>query len=847
MKKVEQKPFRIIAAYDTETTNIEIDNMHRAFPILYIINDFAEITVDKYVIGNGDNQISLYRNSKGLLDYIDFAIERGTAASYIPIICAYNLMFDMQTIMHDLRKKYDMRTTAQTSTSVYTLDLLGENDKILLRFWDTFYLEMNGLKAMGDVCGVPKAVGDWDYDLIRTPVTKLSEEERFYAGRDTEVIPAYLAYLCKANDWLKAEMLGCKVLTKTGIVRQMAKHEIGNLRYWKANGKRATLREAMERTCAQEKARSYQEYGLQKACFRGGLTFTSANFASQAVQNVVSIDVTSMHHTFINGAYLPVHFKTAPTCILTKVAREIIETPLNDVLKYYYKPFRFAMHGRFVFHNLRLKKHTIFERAGIAIIPESKFTKTYANQPGRDVDVRNQMAEMQIRKDGWGDRAINPVFAFGKLISAKTAYLHLSEIELWNIGQVYDFDGFEVELGEYTAKFAVPPDYVSLQSNILFERKQDMKYVLSHYVENQPFKLEIPQSIPSGLAQEIHNGTATESFLNAYYSSTVKGMFNGIYGVNAMDEHRESFMIDNLGQIVLDEKTRVNADNFHDLESKKSKVLYTYGMRIVGRSRMHLIIALMQLETAFNDKWKPMGGDTDSIKLALDDEITDGMLAKALKPIGIASDIAINMTQRRIRKKFPKLASKLTGIGHFDIEKADKKNNTTRWQWHYEAWNKARISMINGKFHITCAGLSRPQGAYHIENWCDDMYKAGYSFDQIASNVLGYNVTVDNSICHALEKHQPHVVDIFEYDITDYNDVSCSVKTYEAIGLYPVPRKIGELSKRTPFENMQYLRKHGIKLECNERIITKENDIIKLIELNEYGDYVVKMVGKCNE
>ena len=35
----------------------------------------------------------------------------------------------------------------------YTLDLL-KDEQILLRFWDTYHLEMRGLKAMGETCAV---------------------------------------------------------------------------------------------------------------------------------------------------------------------------------------------------------------------------------------------------------------------------------------------------------------------------------------------------------------------------------------------------------------------------------------------------------------------------------------------------------------------------------------------------------------------------------------------------------------------------------------------------------------------------------------------------------------------
>ena len=172
-----------------------------------------------------------------------------------------------------------MSANAQSSTNVYTLDL-KINDEIVLRFWDTFHLEMRGLAAMGETCGMPKAKGDWDYSLVRTKETKLTDEELFYAKRDVQIIPAYLCYLLNANEWLQQSDLGLKVITKTSLVRQMAQREIGSKKIKKQNGKEITLLHAFELTCKQELPKTYEQYALRKSCFRGGFTFTSGMAAT---------------------------------------------------------------------------------------------------------------------------------------------------------------------------------------------------------------------------------------------------------------------------------------------------------------------------------------------------------------------------------------------------------------------------------------------------------------------------------------------------------------------------------------------------------------------------------------
>ena len=278
---MKKNQFTIAAIYDTETTNLYEGPKSRAFPCLFIVNDIRGVDLTDYQLGRDDN-VKFYRYEQEMIEYIHSLVSWGLDVERVPIIAAYNLMFDMQPLMQELRKSYDMDVCAQSSTHVYTLDLKDEEGRLVLRFWDTFYLELRGLSAMGDTCGLPKAVGDWDYTKIRNRETVLTEQEKHYAKRDVQVIPAYLKYLLKANEWMKQGDLGVSVLTKTSLVRQMAKRTIGNKRIDKDSGKKITQAMMFSKLCFQELPKTFESYGLRRACFRGGLTFTSARHASSA-------------------------------------------------------------------------------------------------------------------------------------------------------------------------------------------------------------------------------------------------------------------------------------------------------------------------------------------------------------------------------------------------------------------------------------------------------------------------------------------------------------------------------------------------------------------------------------
>lgn len=796
-----RKPFRIAAVFDTETTNIGEGAETRAYPILYIFNDLRSTPLESYTPDTDD--VRFYRYTSEALTYIADLIDYGRAHAYVPIIVAYNLMFDMQTLMLELAQSYAIEVNAQTGTSVYTIDLCVDGN-VVCRFWDTFYLEMGGLRAMGETCGLPKAVGDWDYSLVRTPETSLTEDELFYARRDVQVIPQYLQWLLRANHWLTSDMLGSRVLTKTSLVRQMARREIGGRRVTLQGGRKLTLQHAFELTCNQEFPKDYKSYALRKACFRGGLTFTSAKTASVAVKNVASLDVTSMHHAFINGRRLPVKFAAAPADILQIACERIVNTSLEDVLSNYDDPFRTGLHAAVRFMNLRLREDTCFDMWGIAICPRSKFVKTLQADTDYSNNERAKTQENSIRARGYVDSAVNPTYAFGKLYRADECILHVNENELWNVAQVYEFDEMRVLYGEATTKTIVPPDYVTLQSNMLFARKTDVKNLIKGYTEGTPYVGDIPDSIPEGIARDAKTGELSVKFLQSYYGSTVKGQFNGIYGTQAQDVMKPDYRVTETGELEVDKTTLCTPENFAEKRPKTTRVLYTYGMRIVAGSRMHLLIAMMLIYRHFGGRVTVTGGDTDSLKISCAADVSDVELLDVLKPLHDAVERAINTTMRRVRNTAPDMASSLDHIGKFEVEDC---GGATRYVEHVELWNKARISLDgNGHVHVTCAGLPRPDGVYTIEDFIADVMRTGRGFAETVQMSLGYDVLVDYDICHTLQRNRPHVWDKYVGTVTDYQGATYHVDAPEAIALYPSGRWLGESDKQANLENITYLR-----------------------------------------
>ena len=164
----------------------------------------------------------------------------------------------------------------------------------------------------------------------------------------------------------------------------------------------------------------------------------------------------------------------------------------------------------------------------------------------------------------------------------------------------------------------------------------------------------------------------------------------------------------------------------------------------------------------------------------------------------------------------------MTHIGEFEIEKC---GGFPRYKKHMEAWNKARISLDqNDKTHITCAGLSRPLGAFTIEDFCDSFIDKGLQADELFPLILGYNTTIAYNLSYGFEQVRPKPTQIFSQDVTDYKGNTYHVEAHEAVSLYESARVIGSDLQRVNAQNIAYLEKHGNDVDYSDKILYCEDE-----------------------
>lgn len=615
---------------------------------------------------------------------------------FVPVIAGQGVLKQLWSVLPLMRERWQLRPLAQSSRAVYVLDCCDENGEPLLRLWDLEPLQEGGTEVLKTVAGLPES----------------------YSA--CESMRGFLRWLLACHPELKPTDLGFRVLTKTSLVRLFGQRTVGELRSPAATKKSSTVYSSYLAKCREEAPRSWDQYALRKAAFRGGLAFTAASEALKLSTRVASYDVTSMHHTFISGRMLPVGFAKAGKPVLEAAAKAVLATSMESILDHYEKPFSVAFHARLTFTGLRPRKGSVFERQGIALLAKAKLAKSTSFAWGQEA---NSAAITAVQEAGLGDQAKGATFAFGKLVSAKEATLALSELELWCLAQAYEWTSMEAVEGELTTKFVLPPDYTILLDSALYSMKAQVKQLLAARRYGREYEAS-SEFIPEAIAK-----STDVAFLESYYQSSIKVLFNSLYGIQAQDPWKPSF--------TEDFDLRRERPTFSSAERAKAKGLFTYGLRIAGGSRLHLVLAMLLVENALGSKVAITGGDTDSLKIALHAEPAEAVLA-ALEPLLQASQRAIQVACSKAAAYWPGKAGQLPGVGGFELEGEPA-------ELHEELWTKARASVHGGKLELTCAGLAQPLHGLGVAEALQQL-AAKYGWERVLTEALGYGLIVDSSL-----------------------------------------------------------------------------------------------------
>lgn len=714
--KREQKPSQVVGVFDTETANDRATK--RSLPVCYQMGECWKPIPE---LQPQDVETAIYRHVEEAYAHFDRILARGIEENVTPVIAVHNLAYDVHFIMDYLDSavkagytieccfKSSIKPLAIKVVAAATDDKGKEYTEPVLIFWDTLSFSGKGLARMGQECGYLKAVGEWDYDKIRTPETPLTAEEEHYAREDVIVPFIWLQYWAALNADIPLDRFGKEILTKTSVVRYKTRQIGQSTKYKDGKGKSRKQYDSYALTCKQEAPKTAEDYALMIRSTSAGWTFTASEAAGATYKHVQKYDATSMHPSHMVSHYYPRNFTREHISPKNawRIVRDVFNTPMSAILKEWYRPFKVAFNARIKFTNLRPKAGSVFARDGVMLHGSALF-KDYKPTLANLDDESTANEFNKINAEGYANTVVNARYEFGKLVSADECVISLNELNAWVHAQVYEWDRFEVLDISAACRFLSVPDHVINSVATMLERKKTVKDAMHG---------TIPTVCPEWLPESVYNEFVEDEseVVEAFYKQ-VKADLNSLYGMFATNEYKESVIY------TADGNFKYDGISGYDKEVKKPKAWYNFGLRIAAWSRVQQCIA-MQLINNADLAETFINGDTDSFAWE-GKGCSDAKVMAALSPLHAAINTGIDICTRRSGCK----RELFTGLGEYmvDCEPAE-----------YCAVANKRYAYkdTNNKIHVASAGVPNKSVARAIE-W-ELKHKRSFSAAVVCG--VGYN------------------------------------------------------------------------------------------------------------
>lgn len=256
----------VACSFDTETTSTKVNGQKAAFTYFW---QFA-LSDDFYCYGR------TWQDFRTLLNYISSRLSLNP--NHALICYVHNLSFEFQF----MRKWFDWESVfaVKDRTPIKAMTEQG------VEFRDSYILSGLPLKLVAENLTshtIKKLVGDLDYSLVRTDVTRVTDKELGYMLNDVVILIYYITE--------QIEQYGniAKIpLTNTGRVRQAVKEKA-----FSKENRYLTQKQMSMLTLTPEL------YLKLKRAFAGGFTHANKNYVGKIVQGVQSMDFTSSYPTVL--------------------------------------------------------------------------------------------------------------------------------------------------------------------------------------------------------------------------------------------------------------------------------------------------------------------------------------------------------------------------------------------------------------------------------------------------------------------------------------------------------------------------------------------------------------------
>lgn len=436
------------------------------------------------------------------------------------------------------------------------------------------YLLLNkSIKKLGAEIGLEKL--GYDYEILRTPTTKMSDGEWKYNYRDVEIMLKSVVALCRQNQYIRSTK--DIPYTKTGIMRfNCEKNPDINKEVYIGGRKKNALKQN-KFYAHREKAKNKKQLDFWESLFQGGLVYSNSKFIGNVLHDIASFDFSSdypyqMLYRIYPSEFIPYDgdkVKKLKQCMYKSnytnfIRRKLIKNMFNAII---------------VIDNI--KAIYDFEPLGTSKIIEG--------------DLSN---------------GINCKIINGKVLECSTKIkLVCTCIDYLMLQEFYTFDLLDVEYLEIAKSYHNSNEYK--RNAVLYngiKKSEYKKYVamIESYDRCDFTVTDIPDDYfrTSVNAESDYYNRLT--LANNLYQA-VKSDLNALYGDNAQHLLREHILYDGNTK----EWLKVQADFEEEYTKKQQKTSYIYGLYVPAYARASILyIAKLFLLNNLD----VMYIDTDSIK-----------------------------------------------------------------------------------------------------------------------------------------------------------------------------------------------------------------------------------------
>lgn len=210
-----------------------------------------------------------------------------------------------------------------------------------VEFRCSYMLTRLSLETWGKQLGVSKAVGFLDYEKLRTPLTKLTEEELYYCEQDCLVLEAGIkSYVLKYDKQRNIP------LTQTGTVRLEVKNRLSKDKKYISRIKKLVPRNA-------------REYKMLQTIFAGGYTHANRWYAGEVIKDHIE------HYDFASSYPTVMLCEKYPSSPWTYTA----EHKIPDKSKF--DDFAYIFHLKF--SQLNAKNYNTYIQASKSLCKKAKY------------------------------------------------------------------------------------------------------------------------------------------------------------------------------------------------------------------------------------------------------------------------------------------------------------------------------------------------------------------------------------------------------------------------------------------------------------------------------------------